>query len=306
MTDQDFFSQRFYPFTLTRDISAIRIGITTIAEKFAVYAGARKSLLYFVTDELRLSGSADLCLNNDLILRKDFQLLTAGRKSAAIPGTNAVTNEPEIFLEEGVTVENAVLNAATGPIYLSKGVTVQENSVIRGPFFAGENSVIKAGAKIYGATTIGKYCMAAGEIKNSIISDYSNKAHDGYLGDSVIGQWCNLGAGTTVSNVKNTASEVVFDLIGYPATAGLKGGLLMGDYSRAAIGTLFNTGTVIGACCNIFGSGLQGSRTSFKWGESDYILEKAFDHIDAWKRFKGEHLTDDEKKVLTIIYNHSK
>ena len=186
-----------------------------------------------------------------------------------------------------------------------------EGSLIRGPFALGEGAVVKMGAKIYGATTIGPFSMAGGEIKNSVFFGYSNKAHDGYLGDSVIGEWCNLGAGTSNSNIKNTASEV--NVWHYPAKeyirAGLKCGLLMGDYSRSAINTSFNTGTVVGICANIFGEGIPPKFIpSFTWGNkglSLYEFEKALADITNWKKLKNQVLTEQEKVKLKHIFGQS-
>ena len=162
------------------------------------------------------------------------------------------------------------------------------------------------GAKVYGATTIGPYCMAGGEIKNSILFGYSNKAHDGYLGDSVIGEWCNLGAGTTNSNIRNTASAVSVwnQSLKQYEKAGLKCGLLMGDYSRAAIHTSFNTGTVVGVCCNVFGDGFPPKFIpDFSWGKEKYIFEKALTDIANWKKLKGKSLEPEEIQILKQLFN---
>ena len=161
------------------------------------------------------------------------------------------------------------------------------------------------GSKIYGATSIGNNCTVGGEIKNSILFSHSNKAHDGYLGDSAIGEWCNLGAGTSNSNVKNTATQVGYMLkhnaiISY---SGIKGGLLMGDYSRAAINTSFNTGSVVGICCNIFGEKNPPKFTNnFTWGSEKYIFEKALRDINNWMAFKNATLTEDKKQTLKQLY----
>jgi UDP-N-acetylglucosamine diphosphorylase/glucosamine-1-phosphate N-acetyltransferase len=183
-----------------------------------------------------------------------------------------------------------------------------EGSLVRGPFALCEGATVKLGTKIYGSTTIGPYSIAGGEIKNSVIFGYSNKGHDGYLGDAVIGEWCNLGAGTSNSNLKNNASEVKAwdETTGQYIPAGNKCGLLMGDYSRSAINTSFNTGTVVGVCCNVFGEGLTPKHIpSFSWGygnEPAYQLEKALRDIASWKRFKGQTLTDAEIKDLKYIF----
>src|SRR5436190_2646087 len=166
-------------------------------------------------------------------------MITSGRVSQPLSTTNKVTAAENVFLEAGAVVEHCILNASTGPIYIGKNALVMEGSVIRGAFALCEGAILKMGSKIYGATTIGPNCVAGGEIKNSVMFGYSNKAHDGYLGDSVIGEWCNLGAGTTNSNVKNTAGEVKVwnNATNEYLPVGIKCGLLMGDYSRAAINT---------------------------------------------------------------------
>lgn len=177
-----------------------------------------------------------------------------------------------------------------------------EGTCIKGPVAICEGAVVKMGTKIYGATTVGPYCTAGGEIKNSVLFGYSNKAHDGYLGDSVLGEWCNLGAGTTNSNVKNNAGEVKYwvDADKKEMAAGSKGGLLMGDYSKAAINTSFNTGTVVGVCCNVVSQGLTPKLISnFSWGVdgiTKYKLNKALVDIDNWKKMKGMAISDREKK----------
>ena len=245
---------------------------------------------------------------NDWAIREDFVLLTSKRRSAAISKTNAVINSSQIFMEQGAKVEHCILNASAGPVYIGKNVEIMEGSMIRGPVALCEGSVVKMGTKIYGATTIGPHCTVGGELKNVMMFGYSNKAHDGYLGDSVIGEWCNLGAGTTNSNVKNNCGEVKYwvDADKKEMSAGLKGGLLMGDYSRAAINTSFNTGTVVGVNCNVFATGLTPKLIpSFTWGcdgITRYKLSKALEDVDKWKNLKGMSITVREKEILTDIY----
>lgn len=245
---------------------------------------------------------------NDWAIREDFLLLTAKRKSKPISRTNKVINASKIFIEPGVKMEYCILNAKAGPIYIGKNAEIMEGTMIRGPVAIGEGSCIRMGTRIYGASTIGPGCLVGGEIKNSVIFGYSNKAHDGYLGDSVIGEWCNLGAGTANSNVKNNCSEVKYqvDAGKKQISAGSKGGLLMGDHSRSAINTSFNTGTVIGVSCNIFAEGLTPKFVPcFSWGCDGierYKLNKALEDIGKWKKLKGAAVSDHEKKILTEIY----
>ena len=243
---------------------------------------------------------------NDWALRKDFEMITAGRFSQPISSTNRVVGSGNIFLEEGAVVEHAILNATTGPIYIGKNAMMMEGCLIRGPFALCEGAVLKMGSKVYGATTIGPYCIAAGEIKNAILFDHSNKAHDGYLGDSVIGSWCNLGAGTSNSNLKNTAGavKVWFNAIKDYIPAGEKCGLLMGDYSRTAINTSFNTGTVIGVCCHIFGSNFPPKLVdNFTWGKERYNFEKILEDISNWKKLKGQMVSEEEKEMIQQLYS---
>lgn len=247
---------------------------------------------------------------NDAALRADFALLTKGRKSAPINKTNRCVNPSAIFIEAGAQVSHSVLNAEAGPIYIGKNALVMEGCHIRGGLAMGEGAVLKMGAQVYGATTLGPYCTGGGEIKNSVLFGYSNKAHHGYLGDSVIGEWCNLGAGTTNSNIKNNAGLVCYTLGDgvWMNGPGNKGGLLMGDHSKAAINTSFNTGAVVGVCCNVFGSGLSPVHIpSFSWGMQGgarYQLPKAFTDIAAWKKLKGGSLSEAEKKQLKHIFDH--
>ncbi len=245
---------------------------------------------------------------NDWAIREDFNLITSKRRSSPVSQTNKVVNPGQIFIEPGAKVEHCILNAAAGPIYIGKNAEVMEGSMLRGPVALCEGSTVKMGTKIYGATSIGPYCIVGGELKNTVLFGHSNKAHDGYLGDSVIGEWCNLGAGTSCSNVKNNCSNVKYwvDADKKEISAGAKGGLLMGDYSRCAINTSFNTGSVAGVNCNIFSMGLTPKLIpSFSWGcdgITRYKLSKALEDISKWKKLKGMLVTAREKRILADIY----
>ncbi len=262
------------------------------------------------TETKQLQYAFDIVTFNDEMLRFDFNLLRSNRTSQSISSSNKIINAKDIFIEEEAIVEHCFLNAATGPIYIGKDVLIMEGSMIRGSFAALEKSVVKMGSKLYGATTIGKNCTVGGEIKNSVFFDNSNKAHDGYVGDAVIGSWCNLGAGTSCSNLKNTAGEVKIwnPLLHQWINAGTKCGVLMGDYSRTSINTSLNTGTVTGVCCNIVQQDfLPKFIEHFTWNTSTkekYILEKAFKDIDNWKQLKHQAITEKEKDILTYIFNN--
>ncbi len=246
---------------------------------------------------------------NEQVLRADFKRFTYQRLSAAMSSSNKIIGDAdELFVEEGAEVEYCFLNTTTGPIYIGKNAKLMEGSMLRGPIAIGENVLVKMGTCIYGATTVGPNCVLGGEIKNSVLFGNSNKAHHGYLGDSVIGEWCNLGAGTSNSNVKNNASEIA---IWNPYQAqrnvvGNKCGLLMGDYSKAAINTSFNTGSMVGVSANVFANGLTPKTiASFAWGADGkemYALEKAFVDIDNWKKMKQQTITEREKLMLTHLF----
>lgn len=249
----------------------------------------------------------DLVRFNDAQLRYDFAIATEGRQSASIPASVTVIGEEAVFIEEGAVPSHCILNASTGPIYIGKNAEIMEGCAVRGPFAMCEGSVLKMNSRVYGATTLGVKCMGGGEIKNSILGDYSNKAHDGYLGDSAVGQWCNFGAGSSNSNLKNTAGDIKmwdFGSGGY-VNAGRKGGVIMGDYSRVAINSSINTGSVIGISCNVFGAGLL-PRTipGFSWGtgETKYDLDKALKDIGNWMSLKQKKLAPEEADVLKYIF----
>ena len=247
--------------------------------------------------------------NAEMIVQ-DFDHFSKGRSTAwQKPGVTIVFPE-NVFIEEGAQINYSILNATTGPIYIGKNAVIMEGCLIRGPFALGEDSVLKMGTKIYGATTIGPHCVSGGEIKNSVMMGYSNKAHDGYLGDSVIGEWCNLGAGTSNSNLKNNVSEV--KVWSYKANnyipSGTKCGIVMGDYSRSSINTSFNTGTVVGVCCNVFGEGLSPKFIpDFTWGTkglSRYELDKGLVDVMNWMKLKHLELDPKKVQVLQYIFNH--
>ncbi len=334
------YNNSLYPFAALRSLVHIRIGIITIFEKWQRFSGhkifissktsdeandikfvkvpanivpsatflkqlAKSETLPAVNDCKTLNYPWQIFEYNDWALRQDFQLLTHEKISKDIFSTNQLVNSENIFVEEGADVKYSILNANDGPIYIGKNAEIFEGSLIRGPFALGEGSRIKMGAKIYGGTTIGPYCLASGEIKNSILMTYSNKAHDGYLGDSVIGSWCNIGAGSSNSNLKNTGGIVKMWSKEKNAflNAGFKCGLLMGDYSRCAINTSFNTGTIVGISCNIFGDTQPAKYIDdFAWGNEKYIFEKAIADINNWKKMKGHQISAEEIEALRKIY----
>ena len=258
----------------------------------------------FVLNQLQL------LTNHAKLIERDFKWVASQRKSEPIDPSNNVINKDQIFIEKGATVLCSNLNASEGFIYIGNESLVMEGSSIRGSFVLGKKGVVKMNTSIYGTTTVGPYCLAGGEIKNSILMGYSNKGHEGYLGDSIIGHWCNLGAGTCNSNVKNTAGEIQMwnEFKGEWENVGQKMGMLVGDYSRFAIQSSINTGSYIGVSANIFGNGLLPKHIpNFTWGViPGYQLEKAIEDIHNWKKMKGFSISEAEKQVLKQLYqlNH--
>lgn len=254
----------------------------------------------------------DLCRLNDQEIRRDFIRLTRGRRSEPADALTRVINPDQVFIEPGARISCAVLNAEEGPIYIGRSAVVMEGALIRGPFALGEAATVKMGARIYGATTIGPGSVAGGEIKNSILSGFSNKSHDGYLGDAVIGHWCNLGAGTSCSNLKNNLKPVriLDEYSGTYHEAGLKCGLIMGDFSRTAVNTTFHTGSLVGISTHVFTTAPPPVYlTSFLWagdsGIREYQLEKAISDAAAWKKLKGVAFTEADRTALTRVFQQS-
>ena len=245
---------------------------------------------------------------NAWAIEEDFKWLRKQKKEQRLSSTNKAINSPQIFIEKGAKIEYCMLNASDGPIYIAKDAMVMEGSMLRGPLAVCEGATVKMGAKVYGATTVGPKCIVGGEIKNTVFFGHSNKAHDGYLGDAVIGEWCNLGAGTSCSNIKNTASDIMVWTPNGLINAGIKCGVIMGDYSRTAINTSINTGTIIGVSSNVFGNGLTPKYIpSFSWGSDGlerYEFEKAVANVANWKALKKQVLSENERIVLKHIFDH--
>ena len=254
----------------------------------------------------------DIFSKNGIELEVDFELITSGRRSHTLNSSNKVIGK-NIFIEEGAYVNCAILNATQGSIYIAKDAVVMEGSMIRGPFALGEASQTKLGAKIYGPTTIGPHSKVGGELNNVVIFGYSNKAHDGFLGNSVLGEWCNIGAASNNSNLKNNYAEV--RLWNYAkdsfAPTGLQFcGLVMGDHSKCGINTMFNTGTVVGISANIFGTGFpRNFIPSFSWGgpkgQSTYLVEKALEVVEKVMERRGVNFDKNDRSVLTKVFELS-
>ena len=378
--------QNLLPFTFTRPVASIRVGILTIAEKWEKYLGlkaswstesylAKKFPLHHEADNYWINGavcpdaelvsairklnSGDaLSLNNMIVavrtpdddpdsyrdevitgliteftkpvtlidqvwkiyqfngaqIRADFELITKGRKSIKIQDPHTrIYNSDQVFIEEGAQVKAAILNAENGPIYLGKNSFVHEGAIIRGPFALCEDSQVNMGAKVRGDTTVGPHSKIGGEVSNSVIFGYSNKSHDGFLGNSVIGEWCNIGADTNTSNLKNNYENIKlwsYAKGGFNDTGLMFCGLMFGDHSKCGINTMFNSGTVVGVNASIFGDGYpRNFIPSFAWGGAagftTYQLNKALDTAQKAMARRNVELTEIDKEIFKTVFDES-
>ena len=371
------------PFTFTRPVADILIGILTIRQKWEMYLGSTTTTLteeylsekfpmvemeqnvminasflpnptlvemiqglksnqaifkgdeviaFFTNDEqeqvdfdtyeiidysedcLTVQNTWDIFAKNDTALRADFELITQDRKSQSIPKSVNVIAPENIFIEEGAKLEFVTLNASTGPIYIGKDAEIMEGSVIRGPFALCEGAGVKLASKVYGATTVGPYSKIGGEVNNSVLFAYSNKGHDGFLGNSVLGEWCNIGADSNNSNLKNNYEEVKlwsYETEGFAKTGLQFCGLMMGDHSKCGINTMFNTGTVVGVSANIFGSGFPRNFVpSFSWGGAagftTYTTSKAFATAKLVMSRRNVDFDEKEQAILEHVFEETK
>lgn len=277
-------------------------------EKAAPYTASSLTMLHQLYDIFLLNGSE---------MRRDYHIIIAGRESQPLSETCTIVGPyrlddgcPAIFIEEGATVEAVTLNTTGGPIYIGKDAVIMEGVCIRAPFAACRHSQVNMGAKIYGATTLGPYCKVGGELNNVVMIGYSNKAHDGFLGNAVIGEWCNIGAGTNASNLKNDYTEI--KLWNYRAHRFLRTGLqfcglIMGDHSKAGINCMFNTATVIGVGVNVHGAGFpRNFVASFSEGSvagyTDVSVVKFFDIAKRMMARRGIELSETDKEIFESIY----
>ncbi len=309
---------------LVKQIAGISNGEEIISDNVLVaYKGSfeefkaenRQSKQTSYTSELIIiKNTFDIFLKNGKAISDDFSLITGGRRSEQLSsGVKIIGNTREVFIEKGAIAEACVFNTKNGPIYIGKDAEVMEGSVIRGPFALCDYSTVKMAAKVYGPTTVGPHSKVGGEINNSVIFGYSNKAHDGFLGNSVIGEWCNLGADTNNSNLKNNYGNV--KLFNYRTNSmqdtGLQFcGLIMGDHSKSGINTMFNTGTVVGVGANVFGGSFPSKHIpSFSWGGEDafetYKIDKMLETAAMMYERRGLKLEDSEREVLSAIFNNT-
>jgi UDP-N-acetylglucosamine diphosphorylase/glucosamine-1-phosphate N-acetyltransferase len=276
----------------------------------ATNGAATKTIKKDKTNLLFIERPWDIFQKNGEAIAVDFDLLTAKRKSQPLGKTNQTLKSSKIFIEKGAKVNFAILNASEGPIYIGKDAEIMEGAIIRGPFAAAEHAVVKMAAKIYGPTTIGPYCKVGGEISNSIFQAYSNKGHDGFLGNSVIGEWCNFGADTNSSNLMNTYGKLkVHSYLTKKSeqTDITFCGVIMGDHSKTGINTMLNTATVVGVSANIFGAGFPAKYVpSFTWGGAEssakFKLDKALEVAQNMMSRRNLSLSSTDKKILSHLH----
>jgi UDP-N-acetylglucosamine diphosphorylase/glucosamine-1-phosphate N-acetyltransferase len=271
-------------------------------------------LVVYEGEFLRIENTWDIFSKNDRAIREDFELLTEDKVSLPIPKSVNVIAPENIFIEAGAKLEFVTLNASTGPIYIGANAEIMEGSVIRGPFALCESGRVKLATKVYGATTVGPHSVIGGEVNNSVLFGYSNKGHDGFLGNSVLGEWCNIGADSNNSNLKNNYEEVrlwSYETEGFAKTGLQFCGLMMGDHSKCGINTMFNTGTVVGVSANIFGAGFPRNFVpSYSWGGasgfSTYITSKAFQTAKIVMARRNVEFTHQDAAILTHVFEETK
>ena len=306
--------------TLVQSITNLKVGEALVSQGIPLAYATSDPEKEFAFSDFRsvpyegelgqIENTWDIFSKNGEAIQADFDLLTKGRKSQPISKTNQTVNPENIFLEEGAKVEFSILNASTGPIYIGKNAEIMEGCIVRGGLALCDNAVLKIGAKIYGPTTVGPYSKIGGEVNNAVLFAYSNKGHEGFLGHSVLGEWCNLGADTNTSNLKNNYAPVrlwSYKTEGFAKTGLQFCGLMMGDHSKCGINTMFNTGTVIGVSANIFGSGYPRNFVpSFSWGGSSgfttFLTKKAFEVATAMMKRRGVAFDEKEQHILEKVY----
>lgn len=273
--------------------------------------GEPNSQKEYTAEPFAINHVYDIFMLNDEALRRDFAALTAGKKSQPLSDTNRLIGDPsQLFIEEGATVEGAILNVKKGPIYIGRDAEIMEGACLRGPIALCEHAVVNMGGKIYGATTLGPYCKVGGELNNVVMTGYSNKAHDGFLGNAVIGEWCNLGAGCTASNLKNTYAPIKLWSIaeGRFVKTGLQFcGLIMGDHSKAGINTMFNTATIVGVGVNFYSAGfprtfIQSFTEGSTLGMRDVNMDSFFDTASRMMARRHVELTPIDKEIFIHIH----
>ncbi len=273
-----------------------------------------KEQLQFAGDITVIDAPWKIFANNGQQIKNDYEHITAGRNSQQILDEHTIVyNKDNVFVEPGVSIKAAIINAEEGPVYIGSGCNIHEGAAIKGPFGVLNDSNVNMGAKIRGGTTIGPYCKVGGEVNNAVIFGYSNKGHDGFLGNSVLGEWCNLGADTNNSNLKNNYSTVRlwnYEKNAFHSTGLQFCGLIMGDHSKCGINTMFNTGTVVGVSANIYGAGyLKNFVPSFSWGGAEnsttYKMEKALEVAKMVMSRRAIEMSKEEIDIFKHVFEQS-
>jgi UDP-N-acetylglucosamine diphosphorylase/glucosamine-1-phosphate N-acetyltransferase len=293
---------------------ALRHGETTLARCIDTHEEHTERVLHSKAELEWIERITDLFSLNAMAMAFDFNLMPKTNAAASLHASNTLLGDAnQLFIHETARVYASTLNTLDGPIYIDAGAEVMEGTHIRGGLYVGEHSTLKLGSRIYGATTIGPHCKVGGEVSNSILHGYSNKGHDGFLGNSLIGEWCNLGADTNTSNLKNNYSDVKiwsYEKADFADTGLTFCGLIMGDHSKSGINTMFNTGTVAGVSANVFGGGFPDKHIpSFSWGGADgwetYELDKAFDTMEKVMQRRSCELTEPLRSLFRQIFEET-
>jgi len=265
----------------------------------------------FENEVVVLENRWDLFNKNGVVLENDFEIATSNKSTVQLSSTNTIIGDAnKVFLEAGAKVEAAILNTTNGPIYVGENAEIMEGSIVRGPLAMNESSALKLGTKIYGPTTLGPHCKVGGEVNNCLFQGYSNKGHDGFLGNSLIGEWCNLGADTNTSNLKNNYGKVKtysFETEKLEQTQEQFMGLVMGDHSKCGINTMFNTASVVGVSSNVFGAEFPDKFiSSFQWGQGGavYSFDKAIESANNMMVRRSLQLTTSETQILKYIFDN--
>ncbi len=337
--------QDFYPLTLNRNFSELRIGLFSIEERWKILAKSQQILLHFTSkDEAQISISAnciptpqlsvesffsnpdadykyciflnriwELTTTNIQVLLNDFSLIEAENYLSEVPDTVKLTGNNPIYIHPTAKLDHCFINTEQGPVLIEEHAQIMAGAMLRGPIYIGKKAVVKMGSMLYEGSNIGNNCVVGGEIKNSIFHANANKAHHGYIGDSYIGKWCNLGAGTTCSNLKNTAGKIkIWDMHNNAyRLANEKSGVFMGDFVRTAVNTTINSGSVFGSFANVFNKSSMTPKyiAPFAWsqdGQHRYELEKLMTELEKWMSMKGQSPSEQEKSTIINLYNQFK
>lgn len=343
--EESHLKQDFYPLTLNRNFSDLRIGLFSIQDRWKLLAKQQHIELHFTSKEnaqhsisanciptpqlsiesffanpnanfnhcIIINRIWELTTNNIQLLKNDLSLIDTHKYETAIPDVVKFTGNHRLYIHQTAKLDHCFINTENGPVFIDETAQIMAGAMLRGPIYIGKHAVVKMGAMLYEGSNIGNNCVVGGEIKNSIFHANANKAHHGYIGDSYIGEWCNLGAGTTCSNLKNTAGKIkIWDMQNNAyRLANEKAGVFMGDFVRTAVNTTINSGSVIGAFANVFNKSSLTPKyiAPFSWsqeGQHRYELEKLMTELEKWMSMKGQTPSEEVKTTIINLYNQFK